>query len=135
MIRYCLAGFSEAHFPATDLVLHALQMTCRAKDPHAVEHRIEQSEEHEAEVILIEQQTLRAAGAFSGGGAISAWIWHLYHALDTPREADACAPYLDVIGIRSWDEIIDNGPVRSKTKHEKRRSAVPAAIPTPEQAP
>jgi len=33
-------------------------------------------------------------------------IWHLYQALDTPREADACAPYLDVIGIRSWDEIM-----------------------------
>lgn len=32
-------------------------------------------------------------------------IWHLYQALGTPREDEACAPYLKIIGISSWDEI------------------------------
>lgn len=33
-------------------------------------------------------------------------IWHLYQALDTEREEEACAPYLKVIGIPTWDEIL-----------------------------
>ncbi|MCW1921855.1 DUF5722 domain-containing protein [Luteolibacter arcticus] len=33
-------------------------------------------------------------------------IWHLYQALGTPQEDQACAPYLPVIGISSWDEAI-----------------------------
>ncbi len=32
-------------------------------------------------------------------------IWHLYQALGTPRENEACTPYLKVIGIRSWNEM------------------------------
>lgn len=32
-------------------------------------------------------------------------IWHLYQALGTDREDEACAPYLKVIGISSWDEV------------------------------
>jgi hypothetical protein len=39
-------------------------------------------------------------------------IWHLYQALGTPREDEACAPYLPVIGIRSWDEVIHRAPVK-----------------------
>lgn len=39
-------------------------------------------------------------------------IWHLYQALATPREAEISAPYLDVIGIRSWDEVLHDGPIR-----------------------
>jgi hypothetical protein len=37
-------------------------------------------------------------------------IWQLYQALGTPREDEACAPYLKVIGISSWAEI--SQPVR-----------------------
>lgn len=33
-------------------------------------------------------------------------IWHLYQALGTEREEEACAPYLKVIGITKWDEIL-----------------------------
>lgn len=32
-------------------------------------------------------------------------IWHLYQALGTPRENEACALYLKTIGLTSWDEI------------------------------
>jgi len=32
-------------------------------------------------------------------------IWHLYQALGTPKEDDACAPYLKTIGISSWDSV------------------------------
>lgn len=32
-------------------------------------------------------------------------IWHLYQALGTDRENEACAPYLKVIGLSSWDEV------------------------------
>jgi hypothetical protein len=32
-------------------------------------------------------------------------IWHLYQALGTDREDEACAPYLKTIGIPSWDTI------------------------------
>ncbi len=39
-------------------------------------------------------------------------IWHLYRALGTPEENAASAPYLDTIGIASWDEIIHREPIR-----------------------
>jgi hypothetical protein len=39
-------------------------------------------------------------------------IWHLYQALGTPREDEACAPYLKTIGIRSWDEVLHRGIIR-----------------------
>lgn len=39
-------------------------------------------------------------------------IWHLYQALGTPREKDASAPYLPVIGIQSWQEILHTGPIQ-----------------------
>ena len=32
-------------------------------------------------------------------------IWHLYQALGTAREDEACAPYLKTIGISSWDKV------------------------------
>ena len=39
-------------------------------------------------------------------------IWNLYKDLGTPRESEACAPYLKVIGITSWDEVIHREPIR-----------------------
>jgi hypothetical protein len=33
-------------------------------------------------------------------------IWQLYQALGTPREDKACAPYLPVMGLRSWKSAI-----------------------------
>lgn len=33
-------------------------------------------------------------------------IWHLYRDLGTPREDEACAPYLKTIGLKSWDEAL-----------------------------
>lgn len=38
-------------------------------------------------------------------------IWHLYQALGTQREDEACAPYLGVIGISSWDDVIHHEPI------------------------
>jgi len=38
-------------------------------------------------------------------------IWHLYQALGTDREDEACAPYLPVIGIKSWEEILHRGEI------------------------
>jgi hypothetical protein len=38
-------------------------------------------------------------------------IWHLYQALGTPDEDKLAAPYLPVIGIKSWDEIIHTAPI------------------------
>lgn len=38
-------------------------------------------------------------------------IWHLYRALGTADEDRACAPYLEVIGIKSWDEVIHGGRI------------------------
>ena len=38
-------------------------------------------------------------------------IWHLYQALGTAREDEACAPYLPVIGIKSWEEILHRGEI------------------------
>lgn len=39
-------------------------------------------------------------------------IWHLYRALGTPEEDSAAAPYLQVIGITSWDQVIHTAPIR-----------------------
>lgn len=39
-------------------------------------------------------------------------IWQLYQALGTPREDKACAPYLPVIGLSSWNEAIHREPLR-----------------------
>lgn len=39
-------------------------------------------------------------------------IWHLYKALGTPDEDEACAPYLQTIGIESWEEVIHTAPIR-----------------------
>jgi hypothetical protein len=33
-------------------------------------------------------------------------IWHLYQALGTPAEDKACAPYLPVVGVDSWESAI-----------------------------
>ncbi|BCX47639.1 peptidase S8 and S53 subtilisin/kexin/sedolisin [Haloferula helveola] len=38
-------------------------------------------------------------------------IWHLYKDLGTDREDAACAPYLETIGIKDWDEIHHAGPI------------------------
>ena len=38
-------------------------------------------------------------------------IWHLYEALGTPGEAAAMAPYLSVVGLKSWDEVPRKQPV------------------------
>lgn len=43
-------------------------MARRAQAPHGVEHGIVPAKEHEADVSLFEQQTLRAAGALFGRG-------------------------------------------------------------------
>jgi hypothetical protein len=39
-------------------------------------------------------------------------IWHLYKALGIPGEEDACAPFLPVIGITSWQEILHTAAIR-----------------------
>jgi hypothetical protein len=33
-------------------------------------------------------------------------IWHLYQALGTPNEDEAAAPYLNLIGLKAWSEIL-----------------------------
>jgi hypothetical protein len=33
-------------------------------------------------------------------------IWHLYESFNTPKENEVCAPYLKVIGISNWDEMM-----------------------------
>jgi hypothetical protein len=38
-------------------------------------------------------------------------IWFLYQSLGTPGEDAACKPYLQTIGIRSWNEIIHTDPL------------------------
>lgn len=32
-------------------------------------------------------------------------IWHLYQALGSPREEEACAPYLPVVGVSDWNAV------------------------------
>lgn len=39
-------------------------------------------------------------------------IWYLYQASGTPEEEEVFAPYLQTIGINSWDEIIHTGPIK-----------------------
>jgi Family of unknown function (DUF5722) len=39
-------------------------------------------------------------------------IWHLYQALGTPDEDKAAAPYLPVIGVTSWDQVLHTVPIR-----------------------
>lgn len=39
-------------------------------------------------------------------------IWFLYQALGTRQEDTVAAPYLKTIGIRSWDQVIHNQPIR-----------------------
>jgi len=39
-------------------------------------------------------------------------IWHLYRALGTPGEDGACAPYLPVTGLDSWESAIHRDIVR-----------------------
>jgi hypothetical protein len=39
-------------------------------------------------------------------------IWHLYQALGTPDEDKLAAPYLPVIGITSWDQVLHTAPIR-----------------------
>lgn len=39
-------------------------------------------------------------------------IWHLYKAFGTAEEDAAAKPYLKVIGIRDWSEVIHIGPIR-----------------------
>ena len=41
-------------------------------------------------------------------------IWRLYQALGTDRESEVCAPYLDLIGINSWDRIRHRDPISEK---------------------
>lgn len=38
-------------------------------------------------------------------------IWHLYQSLATPREEEACRPYLSVIGIQNWGQVV---PIKEK---------------------
>ncbi len=38
-------------------------------------------------------------------------IWYLYQALGTPREQAACAPYLRVVGVGGWAEVLHRGPI------------------------
>ncbi len=49
------------------MLLHPLEMAGRADAAHAVEHRVEQPEKHEAEVIVIKEEPFGAAGVFPGG--------------------------------------------------------------------
>lgn len=39
-------------------------------------------------------------------------IWHLYKALGTPREDEVAKPYLPVIGVKDWSEVIHTGEIR-----------------------
>lgn len=39
-------------------------------------------------------------------------IWFLYQALGTPKEDEVAAPYLPVIGVTSWDQVLHKEPIR-----------------------
>jgi len=39
-------------------------------------------------------------------------IWHLYKALGTPQEDTVAKPYLGVIGVSSWNDVIHREPIR-----------------------
>lgn len=38
-------------------------------------------------------------------------VWHVYRALGTPEEERACAPYLPVTGLKTWDEALYRGAI------------------------
>lgn len=46
-------------------------------------------------------------------------IWHLYRELATPREEEACRPYLPVIGIEDWSEMDALRPAQTPS-HKSR---------------
>ena len=39
-------------------------------------------------------------------------IWFLYQALGTPKEDEVAAPYLPVIGVTSWDQVLHREAIR-----------------------
>lgn len=39
-------------------------------------------------------------------------IWHVYQAAGTPKEDEVFKPYLKVIGIMSWSEVIHSGSIK-----------------------
>lgn len=39
-------------------------------------------------------------------------IWYLYKALGTPQEDEVAKPYLPVIGVKDWSEVIHTGEIR-----------------------
>jgi hypothetical protein len=39
-------------------------------------------------------------------------IWYVFQAAGTPRQAEVFAPYLPVVGIKSWEEAVYKGPTR-----------------------
>lgn len=39
-------------------------------------------------------------------------IWYVYQAMGTPREDAVLDPYLPVIGVKSWDEVVHAAPIR-----------------------
>jgi hypothetical protein len=39
-------------------------------------------------------------------------IWFVYQAMGTEREDEVFAPYLSVVGVKSWDEVIHTAPIR-----------------------
>jgi len=63
------------HTANTDLILHPAQTACRTQPPHAIDHRIEQAKEHEAEVMLCQKQPLRRTTAI--GARIGPLCAHL----------------------------------------------------------
>ena len=38
-------------------------------------------------------------------------VWHVYRALGTPEEEEACAFALPIIGIKKWSEVIHLEPI------------------------
>ncbi len=39
-------------------------------------------------------------------------IWYVFQAAGTPRQAEVFAPYLPVVGMRSWEEAVYKGAIR-----------------------
>jgi hypothetical protein len=68
---------------------------------------------------------------FKSDGAKPKPIWFLYRDLNTPREDEACAPYLKTIGVKSWDEVIldpaqikDPSPEAPARLHSREKGVV-----------
>lgn len=38
-------------------------------------------------------------------------IWHVFRALDTPTEAEACAFALPIVGVKAWSEVLYRRPI------------------------